>query len=213
MNNFATNTYQMKREIVKFSKKLCKNANKCESKFVTDLIYGISKSKDILLSSIAGELNDKIKKSYTIDRLSENLCRSLSETIDQNYCNLAMDSLGDNPIILIDDSDIVKPKGKKFEDLGIVRDGSSEKKEYKTRYHYTEIVGLTRNMKQPISLFSKIHSSMSKDYVSANTITFEGIDKVVEMLNERKIKGIFVMIEDMIATKFLDIILKKTNIL
>lgn len=82
MNNFATNTYQMKREIVKFSKKLCKNANKCESKFVTDLIYGISKSKDILLSSIAGELNDKIKKSYTIDRLSENLCRSLSETID-----------------------------------------------------------------------------------------------------------------------------------
>lgn len=36
-----------------------------------------------------------------------------------------MDSLGENPIFLIDDSDIIKPLGEKFEDLGIVRDGSS----------------------------------------------------------------------------------------
>lgn len=128
MDNFTTNTYQMKREIVKFSNKLCKNSNQSESKFVTDMIYGILKSKDILLSSISGELNENIKKAYTIDRLSENLCCSLNETIDNNYCDLVMDSLGDNPIFLIDDSDIVKPKGKKFEDLGIVRDGSSEKK-------------------------------------------------------------------------------------
>lgn len=163
MNNFTTNTYQMKREIVKFSNKLCKNSNQSESKFVTDMIYGISKSKDILLSSIAGELNENIKKAYTIDRLSENLCCSLNETIDNNYCDLVMDSLGDNPVFLIDDSDIVKPKGKKFEDLGIVRDGSSEKKEYKNGYHHTEIVGLTENMKQPISVFSKVHSSTSKD--------------------------------------------------
>lgn len=52
----------MKREIVKFSNKFCKNSNKPETKFVTDMNYGISKSKDILLSSIAGELNENIKK-------------------------------------------------------------------------------------------------------------------------------------------------------
>lgn len=192
MSNFTTNIYQMKREIVKFSNKLCKNSNKRQSKFLTDMIYGISKSKDVLLSSIAGELDENIKKSYVIDRLSENLCCSLNETIDNNYCDLVMDSLGDNPVFLIDDSDIVKPKGKKFEDLGIVRDGSSEKKEFKSGYHHTEIVGLTKNMKQPVSLFSKVHSSTSEEYVSANTVTFEGINKVVEMLNKRKIKGIFV---------------------
>ena len=84
MNNFTTNTFQMKREIVKFSNKLCKNAKQSESKFVTDMIYGISKSKDILLSSIAGELNESIKKAYTIDRLSENLCCSFDESIDNN---------------------------------------------------------------------------------------------------------------------------------
>ena len=42
MNNFTTNTYEMKRDIVKFSKKICKNSNKPESKLVTDMIYGIN---------------------------------------------------------------------------------------------------------------------------------------------------------------------------
>ena len=192
MNNFTTNTYQMKREIVKFSSKLCKNSNKPTSKFITDMIYGISKSKNILLSSIAEALNENTKKAYTIDRLSDNLGCYLDKDIDKNYCDIVMDSLGKNPVFLIDDSDIVKPQGEKFEDLGIVRDGSSKNKNYEKGYHHTEIVGLTKNRKQPISVFSKIHSSKSKDYISANTITFEGIDKVVEMLNKRNLKGIFV---------------------
>ena len=192
MYNFTTNTYEMKRDIVNFSNKICKNSKKSETKFVTDMIYGISKSKDILLSSIAGALKEDTKKAYIIDRLSNNLASKLGENLDKNYCNLVMDSLGENPVFLIDDSDIIKPLGKKFEDLGIVRDGSSRNKNYEKGYHHTEIVGLTEKNKQPISIFSKIHSSASKDYVSANTITFEGINKVVNLLNERNKKGIFV---------------------
>ncbi len=116
----------------------------------------------------------------------------LSENIDTNYRNLAMDTLGNNPVFLVDDSDIIKPLGKKFEDLGIVRDGSSLKKSYEKGYHITEIVGLTENMKQPISIFSKIHSSKSKDYVSSNAVTFEAINSVCTLLDERNLKGIFV---------------------
>ena len=56
MVNFTTNTYEMKRDIVNFSNKICKNSDKPELKFVIDMIYGISKSKDILLSSIADSL-------------------------------------------------------------------------------------------------------------------------------------------------------------
>ena len=47
-------------------------------------------------------------------------------------------------------------------------------------------------MKQPISLFSKIHSSTSKEYVSNNTITFGWLDKVINLLKQRNLKGIFV---------------------
>lgn len=192
MNNFTTNTYEMKRDIVNFSNKICKNSDKPETKFVTDMIYGISKSKDVLLSSIADSLKENTKKAYVIDRLSDNLALDLDTSIDDNYNNLVMDSLGKEPIFLIDDSDIIKPLGKKFEDLGIVRDGSSRNKTYEKGYHHTEIVGLTEKMKQPISLYSKIHSSTSKDYVSSNSITFEGIEKVVKLLNERGLKGTFV---------------------
>lgn len=192
MDNFTTNNYEMKRDIINFSKKISEGTSKPESKFVMDMIYGISKSKDILLSSIAGALDEKTKKAYTIDRLSDNLSNDLSSSIDEKYCNLAMDSLGENPIFLIDDSDIIKPLGEKFEDLGIVRDGSSRNKSYEKGYHHTEIVGLTQNKKQPISLFSKIHSSTQKEFISANDITFEGIDKIVNLLDKRKQKGIFV---------------------
>mgnify|MGYP002734789653 CR=1 FL=1 len=192
MNNFTTNTYEMKRDIVKFSKKICNNCNKPEFKFVTDMIYGISKSKNILLSNIAEALNENTKKAYTIDRLSDNLATDLNPSIEENYCNLVMDSLGDTPVFLVDDSDIIKPLGNKFEDLGIVRDGSSKNKTFEKGYHHTEIVGLTQNMKQPISIFSKIHSSTQKDFISSNSITYEGLNKVVSLLNERNLKGIFV---------------------
>lgn len=192
MINFTTNTYQMKRDISKFSKKICKNSSKPEFKFVTDMIYGISKSKDILLSSIAEALDENTKKANTINRLSDNLASDLSKNIDENYCDLVMDSFGNNPVFLIDDSDIIKPQGEKFEDLGVVRDGSSKNKIYEKGYYLTEIVGLTKDKKQPISVFSRIHSSSSKDFISANTITFEAINKVVNLLNKRNIKGIFV---------------------
>lgn len=192
MDDFTINTFEMKRDIINFSKKICEGVSKSESKFTMDMIYGISKSKDILLSSIAGALDENTKKAYTIDRLSDNLSNDLSSSIDQSYCSLVMDSLGDNPVFLVDDSDIIKPLGEKFEDLGIVRDGSSRNKTYEKGYHHTEIVGLTKNMKQPISLFSKIHSSTQKDFISANNITFEGIDKIVNLLNQRNQKGIFV---------------------
>ena len=59
MDNFTTNTYQMKRDIYNFSKKISEGSSKPKSKFITDMIYGISKSKDILLSNIADALDEK----------------------------------------------------------------------------------------------------------------------------------------------------------
>lgn len=79
----------------------------------------------------------------------------------------------------IDDSDVVKPDGYKFESLGIVRDGSqstSTKNVYKKGYHVTESCVLTSD-NHPVSIFSKIHSSHEKDYKSANTITFQAMEQ------------------------------------
>ena len=104
MNNFTTNTYEMKRDIVKFSKKICDGTSKPTTKFTMDMIYGIFKSKNIHLSAIAEALGENIKKAYTIDRLSDNLSCDLDNCINKNYTNLAINALGANPIFIIDDS-------------------------------------------------------------------------------------------------------------
>lgn len=80
-----------------------------------------------------------------------------------------------DPVVLIDESDVVKPEGKHFEALGIVRDGSEStrtKNVYKKGYHVMEACELTAT-KHPVSIFIRIHSSAEKDYKSVNTITFD----------------------------------------
>ncbi|MDD5934591.1 MAG: transposase, partial [Clostridiales bacterium] len=52
----------------------------------------------------------------------------------------------DEPVIHIDDSDIIKPDGYKFEALGLVRDGSKStntKNVYEKGYHVTEACVMT----------------------------------------------------------------------
>jgi len=73
MNNFTMNTYEMKREIVNFSKKVCISCNKPTSKFLTDMAYGILKSKDILLYSICDLLDKRnLKGTFVNDRGYDN---------------------------------------------------------------------------------------------------------------------------------------------
>ena len=86
------------------------------------MLYGISKSKDILLSNIAEALDEDTKKAYVIDRLSDNLACDLDEHIDKNYCDIVMNSFGESPVFIIDDSDVIKPLGEKLEDLRMVRE-------------------------------------------------------------------------------------------
>lgn len=47
------------------------------------------------------------------------------------------------------------------------------------------MVAITKRNKQPVSLFSHIHSSTEKNYKSTNAITYEGLDKVISLLDER----------------------------
>lgn len=48
---------------------------------------------------------------------------------------------------------------------------------------------LTKNEKQPVSIYSQIYSTKSKDFISTNKYTEESIDKVIEVIG--KFTGIF----------------------
>ncbi|MGN1379208.1 MAG: transposase [Bacilli bacterium] len=197
MNNFTTNTYEMKRDILNFSKKITNGLDKPTTKFVSEMLYGIEKSNSILFSEIARALKEKIKLKNTIERLCDN-CNALSNEelniIKENYFNIALKQLPDDEIILIeDDSDINKEYSNKLEDLCVVRDASSKQEKYVNGYHVCEIVGLSRNEYQPISLYSKIYSTESKGFKSCPTETMQSEKYVIDKIRKNRNSKIIIV--------------------
>jgi hypothetical protein len=185
MKNFTTDTYQMKREIVHFTNKISTGCNKVQSRFNTDMIYGILASGSCFLTEIADTLKEKSKKVNTVERLARHLNAPVPANVQEQYLQTMKSMLPEEPLAFVDDSDIIKPCGRKFESLGLVRDGSAKGLTIEKGYHVTEIATLTKNGKQPISLYSLIHSSVEKNYISANDITYRALEQITTVLGER----------------------------
>lgn len=194
MNNFTMNTYEMKREIFNFSKKMSNGLNKSTSKFVLDMQYGLAKGGSCLISEIARALDEKIKLGYTIERLCDNLAQLEPEEKEQiwkNYLNEVEKNIEkENAVALFDDSDISKEYSRKLEDLDRVIDASSPDKKIVNGYHVCEATMLTKNEKQPISVYSKIYSCKSQNFRSKNHYTMESIQAVEGLVGEQ-FTGIF----------------------
>ena len=185
MYHSTTDVYQIKRKAVRFAKSIVSKANQVEAKFVTHFIYGTLKSGSVLLKDIAVALHEGVQVKNTIERLSRNLSNPLSPSIRSHYTQKMVQALGKNPVIMVDDSDVIKPHGQAFESLGRVLDGSSRDNKMEKGYHVTEIVGLTAQKHQPVSLFSRIHSSREKRYKSTNDILFQGLHHVISHLEKK----------------------------
>ena len=88
MDNYTINTYEMKRDIVKYSEKICEGASKPQTKFTMNMIYGISKSKNIHLSAIAEALSEKINKREFVNRIIKE-CKSLRDKVYMYFYQLS----------------------------------------------------------------------------------------------------------------------------
>ena len=191
MVNFTSNTYQMKREILSFSNKISRNLPKPERKFIADMNYGILSSGSCILTDIVDQLQEPSKKINIVDRLSRHLAKGTPKEALKAYLTQVKKWCPDQPVIHIDDSDVVKPDGYKFESLGWVRDGSEStaaKNVYKKGYHVTEVTVLT-DSNHPVSIFSEIHSSKEKNFTSINDVTFSAMERAKALFG----KATFVM--------------------
>lgn len=183
MTNSTSNTYTMKRYILTFSNKISSSLNKSDSKFTADMTYGILTSNSCLLTDIVDQLHETTKKVNSVERLSRHLVKGVPDNAINPYHETISKWVPSDPVIHIDDSDVIKPEGYKFESLGRVRDGSKSTKSktfYEKGYLVTQACVLSNNH-HPISIYSRIHSSLEKNYKSANTITFKAIDQGVEL--------------------------------
>ena len=191
MINYTMECYEMKREILNFSKKMSNGLNRQATKFISDMQYGLSKSQSCLISEISRALNEDIKLKNTIERLCDNL-QSLDKekTIKENYLNEIKGYFPKEPIAIFYDSDISKRYGKKFEDLDEVIDASDPEKKIVNGYHVCEAVILGEKEKQPFSVYSEIYSCKSEGFESKNKYTIDSIDTVINVL-DRKSNMIF----------------------
>lgn len=177
MLNSTSITYQMKRDILTFSTKISRKLSKPEKKFTADMVYGILASESCLLTDIVDRLHEDTKKVNSVERLTRHLNKGIPSTAQKSYLTTIRKWVPSEPVIHIDDSDVIKPDGYKFEALGLVRDGSKStvnKSVYEKGYYVTEACVLTNNG-HPVSIFSHIHSSKEKNFTSINDVTFAAI--------------------------------------
>ena len=183
MAYFTTNAYSLKREILNFTNKISKKLSKPDRKFTADMTYGMLASGSCLLTDVVDQLHETSRKVNSVERLTRHLNKSTPAKALNSYLSVIRKWIPDEPVILIDDSDIVKPDGYKFEALGIVRDGSKstdKKNIYEKGYHVTEACVMTQS-RHPVSIFSEIHSSQEKNFTSINDVTFSAMERGAAM--------------------------------
>lgn len=166
MINYSRLGYEMKRDFTNFSLKISKGLKRPQEKFVHQMIYGILAGNKLHLSEIARALKESITLKKTIDRLSKNLhAFDGKDSVMHNYLGLVRQQVKDDyAVIIIDNSDIVKPASTKPEALSEIRDGSTG--EITQGYLTIEAAVLSEKGKMPLPVYEKVFSAAEKGFIS-----------------------------------------------
>lgn len=125
MSNFTTDVYETKREIMIFSNKLTNGLSKANAKFVKNMIYDIAKKQSCHLTDIARSLDEKTKLINIVDRLSSQISAFSDDNLkilENNFYSIIKNCIPDEPVINLDNSEIVKRYAKSLENLDAVVD-------------------------------------------------------------------------------------------
>lgn len=149
-----------------------------DKKLILDLTYGVLRSGSIHLSNIVRSLKEKTKPLNVETRLSNALKSKKLSKYEDILMRYNLNELCISPTkVIIDESDIIKPYGKKFEKLSYIHDGSKEGRPKEKGYNVTGCIGIGyRNSVVPLSL--EIYSTLDEGFVSTNSNTINLIDKI-----------------------------------
>ena len=172
MINYNRLSYELKRNITRYSEKISNGLTRPQFKFITQMLYGLLEGKKAHLSEIARSLKEDITLKKTIERLSRNLNSFNSgDCIMDNYMKLAKSCIKENAVLIIDNSDIAKPCSNKLEALSEIRDGSTG--EIVSGYQTIDAAVLSQNHKMPLPVYTKIFSAKEMGFISE---TYENLE-------------------------------------
>lgn len=189
MTNYTILAYQLKREILNFSKKICKGIKRPEFKFMTDMLYGLLESNSCHLSKISRVLGESIALKKTIERLSRNLSELAdTEIMFSNYIEIVKKDTDDKTIFVIDESDVSKPYSIALESLSKVRNGSTG--EITKGYHLLEMTALLPKHKMPVPVYEKVYASTDGNFESQLVEVLEGLKKLSKTFGKKGIRAL-----------------------
>ena len=172
--NFYNATNNLKRSLLAYTERIAKGLTKPEFRFVFDMLYGMMVAQDCKLSKIAEALNEPLDLKCTHVRLQRNLRDfDKQDVIADNYMNKVVKKCRKDSVLIIDEGDIIKPYGTKFEGLCRVRDGSTGKIE--KGLPTVGVIALTDD-KLPLPVYENIFSYTGDEFESINKETFKALD-------------------------------------
>lgn len=163
--------------------------SKTARRFALEALYGIASRGSLKLSEIARSLHEPIALIKTENRLSRQAARpALAEVVRDWVIAQAEPYVGENPLLIIDPSDIAKPYAEKMEYLARVRDGS--KKEQADGYWLCQVVAVDRASDRLVPLVNHLWSHRAPGFKSENHEIMDCVAAVVRRLGRR---GLWVM--------------------
>ena len=178
MSYFSNAARDLKRALSEFLERhMFEGLSVPQRKFVADATYGLLKSGSPLVSEQARSLCEDAKLITVEKRLCLNYSAMDLTALASNVAKFSINELMDFPYqIDVDESDVVKPYGFAFEELGLVHDGSREGRPREKGYRVTGVVGYCRNgTVAPLSL--TLYSTSQVGYESLAHETENGILK------------------------------------
>ena len=181
--------FKTQEQIERFAKPYLEGLPAKYRRTTIEMIYGILHSGEVMLSEIARSLNEDISLTKTICRLSTNMrSEAYDEEIEDRHLSLLKPKIKKDTLIVMDGSDITKPRSRKMEGLCLVRDASKNKIGMGYYLHYCCIVNENRDKILPLT--TRLFSTKEEDFKSVQDEKEKLQLKLSEYFNN---KGIWIM--------------------
>ena len=180
---------KLRAQIHQFLGILSPHFSKPKTKFMEQMLFGVSASQDCKLSRVARVLNESILLKKTEERLSRHLATpGLGRTVQQQIVAHAARRVTGDTLIVVDPTDLRKPYAQAMPHLATVRDGSTG--QLVNGYWACVALACEPQRRRVLPLMQELWSAEAPDFKSENTQLLAIIDTVAGATAKR---GVYVL--------------------
>lgn len=168
----------------RFLKPILAEADKVRRRFIRQAVTGVLASRSLIVTEMARRIHDH---TSALDYTAKRLCRELMAetwhlaTLQEAYFEQVASWVGPETPIAVDLTDLVKPRGRHFEYLALVRDADQDR----LRPGYWCLEAYTADGEEPLPLLVEPFSVDDPTTPSQNLVTLAGLGRLRQALAGR----------------------------